>query len=55
MNETEKMADELTPPRMDKKKFIKYLDHATKEPYSFLTINTDSQEPLRRKFENILI
>jgi len=55
MNETEKMADELTPPRMDKKKFIKYLDHATKERYSFLTINTDSQEPLRRKFENILI
>lgn len=53
--ETIKMAEELTPPRMDNKKFIKYLDHATKEKYSFLTINTDSQEPLRRKFENILI
>ena len=53
--ETIKMSEELTPPRMDNKKFIKYLDHATKERYSFLTINTDSQEPLRRKFENILV
>lgn len=53
--ETIKMSEELTPARMDNKTFIKYLDHATKERYSFLTINTDSQEPLRRKFENILI
>ncbi|MHA2040100.1 MAG: ATPase/DNA packaging protein, partial [Promethearchaeota archaeon] len=29
--ETIKMADELTPPRMSNKKFIEYLDHATKE------------------------
>lgn len=54
-SEVEKMADELTPARMSKKEFIKYLSHATKERYSFLTINTDSQDPLRRKFENILI
>ena len=54
-SETIKMADDLTPARMSNKKFIELLGHATKERYSFLSINTDSQEPLRRKFENILI
>ena len=55
MSEIEKIADELTPPRMSKKQFISYLQYATKEQYSFMAINSDSQEPLRRKFENILI
>jgi hypothetical protein len=55
MAEAEKVADELTPPRMSKKQFLSYLQYATKERYSFLAINADSQEPLRRKFENILI
>lgn len=54
-SEVEKMADELTPARMNKKTFIKFLAYATKERYSFLTINTDSMDPLRRKFENILM
>ncbi len=55
MSEIEKIADELTPPRMSKKQFISYLQYATKERYSFMSINADSQEPLRRMFENILI
>tara|TARA_R110001632_G_scaffold45249_1_gene114972 strand:- start:8523 stop:9296 length:774 start_codon:yes stop_codon:yes gene_type:complete len=55
MSEIEKIADELTPARMSKKQFISYLQYATKERYSFLAINADSQEPLRRMFENILI
>ena len=55
MSENIKIADELTPPRMNKKKFLSYIDYATKERYSFLSINSDSQEPLRRMFENILI
>ena len=55
MSENIKIADELTPPRMNKKKFLSYIDYATKERYSFLSINSDSQEPIRRMFENILI
>lgn len=55
MSEIEKIADELTPARMSKKQFISYLQYATKERYSFMSINADSQEPLRRMFENILI
>ncbi len=55
MSEVEKIADELTPPRMSKKQFISYLQYATKEQYSFMAINSDSQEPLRRMFENILV
>ena len=55
MSEVEKIADELTPPRMDKKQFIKYLQHATSKKYSFMSINANSEEPLRRGFDNILI
>ena len=55
MSEIEKIADELSPPKMSKKQFIKYLQHATDKRYSFMSINTDSSEPLRRMFENILI
>ena len=55
MNECEKIADELTPPRMSKQQFIKYLQHATDKRYSFMSINADSEDPLRRMFENILI
>ena len=55
MSEVEKVGEELTPPRMSKKQFISYLQYATRERYSFLAINSDSQEPLRRMFENILI
>jgi hypothetical protein len=55
MSEVEKIADELCPPRISKKQFIQYLQYATDKQYSFLSINADSQEPLRRMFENILI
>lgn len=55
MSECEKIADELTPPQISKKKFINYLQHATAKKYSFMSINANSEEPLRRGFENILI
>lgn len=55
MSEVEKIADELTPPQMSKKQFIKYLQHATSKKYSFLSINANSETPLRRLFENVLI
>jgi len=55
MSEVEKLSDELCPANMTKKEFIKYLQHATKERYSFLTINTESDCPLRRLFDNILL
>ena len=55
MSELEKISDELCPARMSKKQFIKYLQHATSKKYSFMSINANSEEPLRRGFENILI
>ena len=55
MNEVDKIADELTPPQMSKKKFINYLQHATAKKYSFMSINANSEDPLRRGFDNILI
>jgi len=55
MNETEKMAEELCCANMSKKQFIKYFQHATRERYSFMTINTESECPLRRLFDNILL
>jgi hypothetical protein len=55
MSEVEKIADELTGPNMTKKEFIKYLQHATAKKYSFLSINANSENPLRRLFENVLI
>lgn len=55
MSETIKMAEELCPAKMTKNQFIKYFQHATKERYSFMTINTESECPLRRLFDNILM
>lgn len=55
MSEVEKIAEELTPPSMSKTKFINYLQHATAKKYSFMSINANSEEPLRRGFDNILI
>jgi hypothetical protein len=55
MSEIEKIAQELCPPQMSQKKFIKYIQYATEKKYSFMSINTDSEEPLRRMFDNILI
>jgi hypothetical protein len=55
MSEVEKLATELCPPQMSKKQFINYLQHATAKKYSFMSINANSEEPLRRGFENILI
>ncbi len=55
MSECEKIAEELCPPQMSKKQFIKYLQHATSKKYSFLSINANSENPLRRLFENVLV
>lgn len=55
MSEVDKIADELTPPQMSKNQFINYLQHATAKKYSFMSINANSEEPLRRGFDNILI
>jgi hypothetical protein len=55
MSECIKISEELTPPRMSKQQFIKYLQHATDKRYSFMSINADSEDPLRRMFENILV
>jgi hypothetical protein len=55
-NELIKIADELTPPNMNKKTFLKIAKHATKEPYSFLSINTkcDSAKSLIKGFNKVL-
>ncbi len=55
MSECIKIGEELCPPQMSQKKFINYLQHATAKKYSFMSINANSEEPLRRGFENILI
>ena len=55
MSETEKLSEELCPAKMSKKQFIKYYQHATKDRYSFMSINTESDCPLRRLFDNILL
>jgi hypothetical protein len=54
--ESNKLADEYTPPHMKKKRFLQLLHHATKEPYSFLMINTRApyNEQLRKKFNTII-
>lgn len=51
-----KIADELTPPNMSKKKFIQIAKHATNQKYQFLSINTkcDSDKMLRKNFDCIL-
>ena len=54
--ESNKLADEFTPPHMKKKRFLELLHHATKEKYSFLMINTRApyDEQLRKKFNTII-
>jgi hypothetical protein len=56
MVELEKVAEELTPPNMNKKQFIKVAQHATNEKYSFLSINTkaDPNKQLRKGFDKVL-
>ena len=54
--ESNKLAEEYTPPHMNKKRFLQLLHYATKEPYSFLMINTRApyNEQLRKKFNTII-
>ncbi len=56
LSELEKMAEELCPPNMSKKEFLKVAKHATREKYQFLSINTkcDPSKSLRRGFNNVL-
>ena len=54
LSEVEKMAEEMCPPNMSKKQFIKIAQHATKEQYNFLTINNTSKDRLRKNFDIIL-
>ena len=54
--ELEKISEELTPPSMSKKQFLKLAQYATKGKYSFLSINTksDPEKQLRKNFGTIL-
>jgi hypothetical protein len=54
--ESNKLAEEYTPPHMKKKRFLQLLHHATKDKYSFLMINTRApyDEQLRKKFNTII-
>lgn len=56
MVELEKIAEELTPPNMNKKQFIRVAQYATKDKFSFLSINTkaDGDKQLRKGFSKIL-
>lgn len=56
MSELEKITDELTPPNYSKKNFIKLLQHATKEKYSFFSLNskTSVDKMCRKGFGKIL-
>jgi hypothetical protein len=56
LSELEKMADELSPPNMSKKEFLKVAKHATMAKYQFLSINTkcDPSKALRKGFNKIL-
>ena len=56
MIELEKIAEELTPANMSKKEFLKVAQHATREKYQFLSINTkaDPDCQLRKNFDTIL-
>jgi len=40
LSELEKIAEELCPPNMSKKQFLKLAGHATSQKYQFLSINT---------------
>ena len=54
--ELEKIADELTPPSMDKKQFLMIAKYATKEKFSFLSINSkcEPNKQLRKGFNKVL-
>ena len=56
LSELEKMAEELCPPNMSKKEFLKIAKHATKEKFQFLSINSkcDPAKSLRKGFNRIL-
>ena len=53
-SECVKLAEEMTPPRMDKKTFIQYVNHACSDKHSFLGINNKSDNKLRKNFDIIL-
>ena len=54
--ELQKIADELTPPSMNKKQFLDIAKHATKDKYSFLSINSKctAANQLRKGFNTVL-
>ena len=54
--EVEKIADELTPPSMNKKQFLMIAKYATKEKFSFLSINSkcEPNKQLRKGFNKVL-
>jgi hypothetical protein len=54
LSEVEKLAEEMTPPNLSKKQFIKIAQYATKEQYNFLSINNTSTDRLRKNFDIIL-
>ena len=45
--EVESLAEEFSPPGMNKKSFTRLIDDALREPYAFLTIDMKSPWPLR--------
>jgi hypothetical protein len=51
-----KLADEMCPPNMSKRNFLKLIKHATDKKYSFLSINTrcEASKQLRKGFNEIL-
>ena len=53
-SEIEKLADEMTPARMNKKRFIEIVNYATADKHSFLSINNKSENKLRKNFDIIL-
>ena len=53
-SECEKLAEEMCPQNMSKKKFLNYIKHATQEKHSFLSINNKSDNKLRKNFDILL-
>ena len=53
-SECVKLAEEMTPANMDKKRFMSIIKHATKDKYGFLAINNKSQNKLRKGFDVII-
>lgn len=56
-SENEKICEEYAPPGYNKKAFLRLIDFATDEPYSFLHINkrVHFSERYRRNFEEIIL